>query len=173
VNPRQRQASASPDLTAAAAARLAAKLKDQRILNADEVEFLSGATLQFLRRNLAGDMFSASAIEESVRFDALAKRCSTRREAKGFSVPKLSKLLKVPQYRLKAVDQGKVREVDPTVMRKYVAYLGLGSWFRRWARENRELVGRLGLAHGARGGRPNNEMHLTRSAMAGRRGPRR
>jgi hypothetical protein len=173
VNPRQRQASVSPDLTAAAAARLAAKLKGQRILNADEVEFLSGATLQFLRRNLAGNMFSQTAIEESVRFDVLAKRCSTRREAKGLSVPQLSRLLKVPQYRLKAVDQGRLHDVDPTVLRKYVDHLGLGSWFRRWARENRELVSRLGLAQPARGGRPNNEMHLTRSAMAGRRGPRR
>jgi len=173
VSPRRGQASAPQGLTAAAAARLAAKLKGHRILDAGEVAFLSDATRQFLRRNLAGDVFSGSAIEESFRFDALAKLCSARREAKGLSVPQVSALLKVPQYRLKAVDRGRLREVDPTVLRKYVEYLGLESWFRRWARQNRELVIRLGLVQGGRAGRPNNEMHLTRSATAGRRGPRR
>jgi len=157
VSPRQGQASASHGLTVAAAARLAAKLKGHRILNTDEVAFLSDATLQFLRRNLAGDVFSGSAIEESFRFDALAKLCSARREAKGLSVPQLSVLLKVPQYRLKAVDQGRLREVDPTVLRKYVDYLGVEPWFRRWARQNRELVVRLGLVEGGRGGRPNKQ----------------
>ena len=57
--------------------------------------------------------------------------------------------LKVPQYRLQAIEKGALRELKPTIARRYFQFLGIESWVKRWSRVNRELARHAGIVPGA------------------------
>jgi hypothetical protein len=84
----------------------ASSVKKQRlppIPDAERVGEVSRATLDFLRRNLGGNLpLSLPQVEETVRFLPVAKHCSAVRERKGLTISDAAKQLKVPQYRLLA-----------------------------------------------------------------------
>ena len=53
--------------------------------------------------------------------------------------------LKVPQYRIKDIEAGRVSEIDAVVLRRYVELLGIGRWVKRWVAANEELAVKIGL----------------------------
>ena len=53
--------------------------------------------------------------------------------------------LGIPQYRLRAIDCGHLREIRPDLARRYFHFLGIEAWVARWCRANRELARHVGL----------------------------
>jgi len=84
-------------------------------------------------------------VEDAVRFGPLARRCDQRRNVLGRSVKQVAADLRVPQYRLKAIEAGTLREVDPTILLAYISYLGLQRWFARWRGANPEIASRVAM----------------------------
>ncbi len=84
-------------------------------------------------------------LEEGIRFMPVAKRCEECRCARGLNLKSVAAQLGVPQYRLKDVEAGNVRQVRPEVLHAYLSHLELASWYRTWARMNVELARRLEL----------------------------
>ena len=62
----------------------------------------------------------------------------------------VSVTLGIPQYRLRAVEGGLLKEVRVDLARRYFRFLGLDEWVADWCRVNRELATRVGLLDGAR-----------------------
>lgn len=54
--------------------------------------------------------------------------------------------LKVPRYRLEAVEAGRLGELTPEIAHRYFIFLGIESWVKRWLRANPGLARRAGLA---------------------------
>lgn len=48
-----------------------------------------------------------------------------------------------PQYRIRDIESGHIRQIQPTVFRAYIRLPGLSGWFAEWRRENPELAKRL------------------------------
>jgi transcriptional regulator with XRE-family HTH domain len=65
------------------------------------------------------------------------------REKLGFSIKEVAGKLKVPQYRLKAIDNPKESEILPDILLKYVKFLGIELWFEKWKDANSELAKKL------------------------------
>jgi hypothetical protein len=84
-------------------------------------------------------------VEKTIRFHAVAAKVRERREDRGESVKEAAGHLRVPQYRVRAIEDGHIREVDPGILVSYTAYLGLETWLARWKRANRTLAQGLGL----------------------------
>jgi hypothetical protein len=63
----------------------------------------------------------------------------------GLSIKDVAIQLGVPQYRIKAIEAGRLNEDDALVLPRYVSLLGLERWARRWATANPELAATLGL----------------------------
>ncbi len=53
--------------------------------------------------------------------------------------------LKVPQYRLRDIEDGRLKNILRDVLIDYVGFLKLKIWFGKWKRANPGLVARLGL----------------------------
>jgi ribosome-binding protein aMBF1 (putative translation factor) len=107
------------------------------ILGPDDVAAVSQATLDFLRQNLGNRIpLSLPQVEQVVRLFSLAKRCSAARERRGLTIADVAKELKLPQYRLKAIESCRVAEVQPHVVEQYIRFLGLNRWFSRWTDAN-------------------------------------
>jgi hypothetical protein len=82
-------------------------------------------------------------VRDQVRFQAVATRCMEAREARQLSLKEAAAGLRVPQYRLRAIEQVRVQDVVVDVLERYTELLGLGAWLRRWRTANPELAQRL------------------------------
>jgi len=78
--------------------------------------------------------------EDMARFFQVASLCREKREEMGLSFKDLSSKLKIPQYRLKAIEHGRFSVVQLDVLEEYVAALGIAKWFNKWKTQNKELV---------------------------------
>ena len=52
----------------------------------------------------------------------------------------MSVALGIPQYRLRAIENGLLREIRAGLARRYFHFLGIDEWVARWCRANRELA---------------------------------
>lgn len=129
-------------------ARLLARKRPGAILNDEEVALVSDATLDFLRRNFPASppsLFNRASIERITRYHAVAARLIAARASRGKCIQELAKVLKVAQYKLRALEGGTSASIDPELLRRYAMHLGVEPWLRRWVRANRRLAVQLGL----------------------------
>src|SRR5712691_1823877 len=115
-------------------------VKRDMILSDAQVELLTEAVHELLGQEFvsasSGRGFNTS---RGVRFMAVSARCTAEREHIGLTVKQAAARIKVPQYRLKAVEGGRMSEIRPEVLARYVSFLGLNSWLGRWAKMNGTL----------------------------------
>jgi hypothetical protein len=79
-----------------------------------------------------------------IRFMPVAARCREAREDKGLSIKQAAAKLKVPQYRLKAIeDQGSAAGIQPDILERYIDFLDLREWFTRWVKKNQDVYDRM------------------------------
>ena len=126
---------------------LARKLRRRTgILKDDEVAFITQETSLALGAELSEIIESYGLVmSDTVRWSSLQARCEEEREKRGLTLKDVSLDLKIPQYRLRAIEHGTLREIKPEFAHCYFDYLGIGSWVRRWARANAELARRSGV----------------------------
>ncbi len=108
-----------------------AKTDLTKILTDDEVSAVADAI-----RKAFGTSAAKVDLEQTVRFLSLSKACQGAREQRGLSIKEAAALLKVPQYRLKAIEQGSLRLIEPDTLRAYVGLLELGAYFEEWTAAN-------------------------------------
>jgi DNA-binding XRE family transcriptional regulator len=127
----------------------------ERKLNRDKASVLTDAEVRLLAaevRALFGPTFaevfgkSSGRLENTVRWLSLKVRCEQARAARGMSLKEAALELKVPKYRLAAIEAGTFGELKPDVARQYFRFLGIEPWVRRWSRANRDLAKRAGIA---------------------------
>lgn len=120
------------------------KRRRTKILSNSEVSLVS----ELLRETLGKQVINLAEsyglkVEDTLRFFPVASLCKEKREETGLTFKDLSSKLKVPQYHLKAIENGHLFKVQFDVLEEYVAELGMGKWFNKWKTQNKELVERL------------------------------
>jgi hypothetical protein len=115
------------------------------IVNSEQADLLLALAKEQLGPDLAC-MISTSPINMNhlIRFMGVASMCRARREEKGLGFKDISSGLKIPQYKLKAIEESSTMNIVPEILDKYVEYLGLGEEFGKWMEENREVYEGLG-----------------------------
>jgi hypothetical protein len=124
----------------------------------DPCAILSGAEIRVLDREVRRALVSSfpgieahlAHNEDSTRWHALGARCRQARGARG--IRDVSLALGIPQYRLRAIEGGFLREVRADLARRYFPFPGIDAWVADWCRANRELATRVGLLEGERTG---------------------
>src|SRR5438876_1436574 len=81
---------------------------------------------------------------DGIRFHPVATRCREARERRGLTIKSAAHELRIPQYRLRDVENGQTNRIEPEVLARYLALLDLGRWFARWKAYNPELTAKLG-----------------------------
>jgi hypothetical protein len=122
------------------------RIKPTKILSSREIEVSVAGIRLLFGDGIMGEVrrFGID-LEGSTRFYAVSAKCKEAREAKGLSIKETARALRVPQYRIKQVEQGHIRSLQPEVLRAYVSFLGLDRWAQRWGSANRGLAEHLGL----------------------------
>jgi hypothetical protein len=128
----------------------------EQTLAKDPSAILSGAEIRVLDREVRRVLVSSfpgieshlAHSEDSTRWHALGERCRQARGARG--IRDVSVALGIPQYRLRAIEGGLLRELRADLARRYFHFVGIDAWVADWCRANRELATRVGLLDGTR-----------------------
>ena len=115
------------------------------ILSSAQVRVLTSRIRRLLGPEILGGASRHWSMADTIRFSAVAASCVQERERRGMTLKDAAGKLKVPQYRLRAVETGHLSEVRPEVLTAYLEFLRLTSWSTRWARANPRLSRRLGI----------------------------
>lgn len=126
----------------------------EKKLASDPCAILNTAEIRLLDREVRGVIASYPGLEahldrseDPIRWHALGARCAAARGARG--IRDVSVALRIPQYRLWAIERGHLSEVRPDLARRYFRFLGIEAWVARWRRANPELARRAGLLDNA------------------------
>ncbi len=146
-----------------ALARLERKLSRKRtaVLTADDVQLLD----RELRRALVDSFpnLPARALDHSadiIRWSSLSACCKEARGTRG--VRDVSVATGIPQYRLRAVECGRLSEIRADFARRYFRFLGIEEQVAKWCRANRELAARAGLLDSEPRGESTRARHASR-----------
>ncbi|MCK4412987.1 MAG: helix-turn-helix domain-containing protein [Candidatus Eisenbacteria sp.] len=115
------------------------------ILTDSQVRTLAKQLRGFLAQSFPGIDSSGHDPETSIRMMALSAKCKEAREKRALSIKDVAAQLRVPQYRIKAIEKPSMRELKPDYLKAFVEFLGLKRWVRRWVAANAELAERLGI----------------------------
>jgi hypothetical protein len=74
-----------------------------------------------------------------VRFRYIADLCKSTREQKSLSLKEVSSRVKVPQYRLKAIEGSSISEIILDDLEEYIRFLDLEDTFSNWTKENQDV----------------------------------
>ncbi len=134
------------------AVRRTASTRLERKLAADPSAILHPAEIRLLNRELQRVVLSSfpglpvdvlASSEETIRWHAVGARCAQARGARG--IRDVSVALGIPQYRLRAIEGGRLTEFRLNLARRYFRFLQIEEWVTTWCRANRELASRVGL----------------------------
>ncbi|MGH7848100.1 MAG: helix-turn-helix domain-containing protein [Candidatus Binatia bacterium] len=117
----------------------------RKILSEDEIRLIS-RRLGKVMSPIFGELSSLYGvnIEDTVRFQAVATRLREAREHRGMDFKAAAKALGIPQYRLRDIEECRLKNLKSSALRRYIDFLGLGRWFARWRKANPKLAARLG-----------------------------
>ena len=113
------------------------------ILDTSEIRLLDREVRRVLIASFPGMETYLDRSEDTIRWHVLGARCAEARGARG--IRDVSAALGIPQYRLRAIERGHLREIRPDLARRYFHFLGIEAWVARWGHANPELACRLGL----------------------------
>lgn len=116
----------------------------RKLLSEDQVHLISrrlGKVMSPILGELS-NLYGLS-IEDSIRFQAVASRLREAREDHNMDLKAAAKALGVPQYRLRYIEECRVKNLRSSDLHAYVDFLGLGRWFARWRRAYPNMAARL------------------------------
>jgi hypothetical protein len=137
--------------TNAALTKLERKLARNRgaMLNQSEVSLLARVLRQEMARSFPGlDPERAPQADDVIRWHSIGVQCQQARASRGLSIRHASVGLRIPQYRLQAIESGALREFRADMARRYFRFLEIDPWIARWCRANPDLARRAGLQEG-------------------------
>lgn len=109
-------------------------------MNDDELAILANGIRQLVGENvsLAVEAYGLD-VEVMLRFMPVAERCRIARVRKHLSLKDAARVLRVPQYRLKDIEENRVGKVNQAVLILYIELLEIKQWFSRWKAQNSSL----------------------------------
>lgn len=82
-------------------------------------------------------------VNNMVRFMYISRLCQKKREEKGLSLKTISSKLKIPQYKLKYIEESGIGNVNADILGKYIKYLELEKEFHEWLNQNKDVYEQL------------------------------
>ena len=113
---------------------------EKKILSDNEITSVGDAVKEFMGSHLVEYAESLGLnFEDTIRFHAVTSKCIEARESKQLSIKDVSQKLKIPQYKLKFVEKGSIKNIEPQILKSYIDFLGLSNWFKSWLKSNSQL----------------------------------
>ncbi len=144
--------------------------RDTRILTGAEVKALAKVLRAALGPTYA-ELASGLGVraEDGIRFRAVAAKCFLSRESRGMTVKDVAATLRVPQYRINAIDRCLLREVRGDILQRYATFLDLEAWLSKWTAANLGLARKLNVTFALRSTSQGRHHSLVRGVPSNKR----
>lgn len=84
--------------------------------------------------------------EAFVRYMPLSHKIKNARNLKGLGIKDVSRTLKIPQYKIKAIEEGPFSvKFEPADFKSYTSFLGLDPYVDEWCGNNQNLAKKLNI----------------------------
>jgi phage-related tail protein len=118
----------------------------RKILSAKEVKVATRMIKEMLGEAIVNSGIKYNMdMEDSIRFMTVGTHCQDAREAISQSIKDVSKILKIPQYRIREIENGGISRIQPNILNKYIAFLRLEEWYSQWKFANKAMVNKYDL----------------------------
>lgn len=107
--------------------------------------------IEMMRDAMGPDLFDAcermgANAEAIIRYSPLAHRFQKSRDLLDLTIKEVAAQLKVPQYKIKAIEEGRHSQLDMAVFHKYTQFLHMDEYIASWSQRNDVLARQLGIA---------------------------
>ena len=124
---------------------------EREILSGDEVRVFA----RMMKATLGPELVKEGrrlglSVEEDLRFGSIAGQCRLAREMRNLSIKDAATALRVAQYRLRYIEESSIKNIDGAILVRYLDFLGLNAWFRRWKARNPRFAKKLGVVRPAK-----------------------
>ncbi len=114
------------------------------ILTEEQIELLVDNIHLVFGREMVDQMKNTGInFEEILRLSSLGAKSQEVREKRGLAIKEVAAQLKVPQYRLKAIEEHRENEILPEVLERYIKFLKIEKWYKKWAEANPKVSKKL------------------------------
>ncbi|MBU1087178.1 MAG: helix-turn-helix domain-containing protein [Candidatus Omnitrophica bacterium] len=80
-----------------------------------------------------------SSAKDMIRFMPVSKTCQDARKKRGLTIKQIAASIKVPQYRLKDIEENSFNRIIRNILERYVEFLDLKEWFNEWIKNNQDV----------------------------------
>ena len=106
----------------------------------EQADVLVKTTMEMLGPGVGKELASSGLnVNHLIRFMYIGNLCKNTREERGLSFKEISSQLKIPQYRLKPIEDSYCGSIEVGVLEKYIEFLGLKENFEKWKVENMDV----------------------------------
>ncbi|MCZ6548322.1 MAG: helix-turn-helix domain-containing protein [Deltaproteobacteria bacterium] len=118
----------------------------QKILLEDEIRLISQRLREVMGQPFIDlpEQYGLN-LEDNLRFQTVTVRLREAREDRGMSLKDAAAALKVQQYRLRDIEDGRLKNILRDVLINYVGFLKLKRWFGRWKGANPAVIWRIDI----------------------------
>ncbi len=79
-------------------------------------------------------------MNQFIRFLFVSKFFEKKRKEFNLSLKDVSSKIKVPQYRVEAIENARLSEIQSEALKKYASLLGLEKGFEQWSAQNADII---------------------------------
>lgn len=81
--------------------------------------------------------------KDMIRFRPVAEACKKARDFEGMTIKQIAAQLKIPQYRLRSIEESNLRYIRLNALELYIDFLDMCNWFNLWVCKNKSVYNRL------------------------------
>ena len=109
-------------------------------LNSEQAKLVNKMVREALGPEIT-DMLDKSGVNSDhlIRFQYISSLCKNTRDQKNIPLKQASEKLKIPQYRLREIENGSTKAILSDFLDRYVDFLGLTDAFCDWLKDNEDI----------------------------------
>ena len=109
-------------------------------IDAEQADAIAEMTKEMLGSHTSSLLGSYGVnVQHIVRFQYISRICQKARKLKKLTIKKVSAQSKIPQYRLKAIENCSIVEIRADDLDKYIEFLDIEELFKLWLKKNKDV----------------------------------
>ena len=82
---------------------------------------------------------------DNILFMAISEKIIAVREKRNLTIKEISKILKIPQYKIKYIEDSNLKEIKTKFVEKYLHFLNLEIDYNKWTKKHKDIVEKYDL----------------------------
>ncbi len=82
---------------------------------------------------------------DNILFKAISEKIIKAREKRNLTIKEISKILKIPQYKIRYIEESNLTEIEIKFFEKYLHFLNLEIDYNKWTKKHKDIIEKYNL----------------------------